>query len=70
MNVTQSIGLFALAGLCEIGGGWLAWQWLRNGKPFVWVLGGAVVLVLRRASVGRTQPMEASSSRFRFCGAG
>lgn len=29
----ESLGLFALAGLCEIGGGYLVWLWLREGKP-------------------------------------
>ena len=24
----RSMSLFVLAGLCEIGGGWLIWQWL------------------------------------------
>ena len=35
-----------LAGVCEIGGGYLVWQWWRNGAP--WAIGeaGAVVLVL------------------------
>lgn len=46
MNVTRSIGLFVLAGVCEIGGGWLMWQWLRAGKPSVWGVVGAAVLVL------------------------
>ncbi len=46
MNVAHSIGLFVLAGLCEIGGGWLVWQWLRGGKLITWGLGGAVVLIL------------------------
>ncbi len=46
MEVIKSIGLFLLAGLCEIGGGYLVWQWLREGKG-IWVgLIGAVVLVL------------------------
>ncbi|HSD84435.1 MAG TPA: YnfA family protein [Anaerolineae bacterium] len=46
MEVVKSIGLFLLAGLCEIGGGYLVWQWLREGKS-VWVgLIGGVVLVL------------------------
>ncbi len=46
MEVAKSIGLFVLAGLCEIGGGYLVWQWLREGKG-IWVgLIGAVVLVL------------------------
>jgi len=42
----KSLALFVLAGLCEIGGGYLVWQWWRNGAP--WVVGGlgAVVLFL------------------------
>jgi small multidrug resistance family-3 protein len=46
MNVTRSIGLFVLAGVCEIGGGWLVWQWLRAAKPVAWGGAGAVILVL------------------------
>ena len=44
--VGQSVALFILAGLCEIGGGYLVWQWWRNDAP--WVLGmlGAGFLVL------------------------
>jgi small multidrug resistance family-3 protein len=30
MEIVRSLILFALAGLAEIGGGWLVWQWLRN----------------------------------------
>ena len=38
--------LFVLAGLAEIGGGWLVWQWLRNGKGlWVGLLGGAVLVL-------------------------
>ena len=38
--------LFMLAGLAEIGGGWLVWQWLRNGKGlWVGLLGGAVLVL-------------------------
>lgn len=37
---------FLLAGLCEIGGGYLVWLWLRSGRPW-WVgLVGAAVMVL------------------------
>lgn len=46
MNIMRSMMLFVLAGLCEIAGGWLLWQWLRAGRPAVWGLAGAVVLVL------------------------
>ncbi len=37
-------GLFVLAGLCEIGGGYLVWGWMREHKPFLWALLGAGVL--------------------------
>ena len=38
--------LFVLAGLCEIGGGYLVWGWMREHKPATWALGGGVVLAL------------------------
>jgi hypothetical protein len=28
--VSRSVILFIVAGLCEIGGRWLVWQWLRD----------------------------------------
>jgi len=37
-------GLFVLAGLCEIGGGYLVWGWMREHKPLAWVLLGALIL--------------------------
>lgn len=37
-------GLFVLAGLCEIGGGYLVWGWMRESKPLVWAVLGAAVL--------------------------
>lgn len=45
-QVAYSISSFVLAGLCEIGGGWLVWRWLREGKGFPWGLAGAVILIL------------------------
>ena len=37
-------GLFMLAGLCEIGGGYLVWGWMREHKPLLWgALLGAVL---------------------------
>jgi small multidrug resistance family-3 protein len=42
----RSVVLFALAGLAEIGGGYLVWQWWREGRPWPVGLVGAVVLVL------------------------
>jgi len=35
-----------MAGLCEIGGGWLVWQWLKEGKGFTWGLVGGFILIL------------------------
>ena len=37
-------GLFVLAGLCEIGGGYLVWGWMREHKPLTWALLGAAIL--------------------------
>lgn len=39
-------GLFVLAGLCEIGGGYLVWGWARENKPVLWALLGAAILAL------------------------
>lgn len=39
-------GLFVLARLCEIGGGYLIWGWMRESKPLTWALLGALVLAL------------------------
>ena len=35
---------FVLAGLCEIGGGYLVWGWMREHKPLAWALVGALIL--------------------------
>jgi len=46
MLITKSIILFVLAGLCEIGGGYLVWLWLREGKSLLVGILGGVILVL------------------------
>ena len=44
--ILRAMILFVLAGLAEIGGGWLVWQWLRNGKGlWMGLLGGAVLVL-------------------------
>jgi small multidrug resistance family-3 protein len=56
----RSLLLFVLAGLCEIGGGYLFWLWLREGKS-VWlaVIGTAILAIygvlptLQTVSFGR-----------------
>lgn len=38
--------LFVIAGLAEIGGGYLVWLWLRNGKS-AWIgIAGGIILFL------------------------
>src|SRR5262245_61567470 len=41
----RSVLLFVVAGLCEIGGGYLVWQWWRNGASWGLGFAGAVLLV-------------------------
>jgi small multidrug resistance family-3 protein len=42
----KSFLYFLLAGLCEIGGGYLVWLWLREHKSMWYAAAGALVLVL------------------------
>ena len=44
--IAKSLFYFVLAGFCEIGGGYLVWLWLREGRNPWYGLAGAVVLVL------------------------
>jgi small multidrug resistance family-3 protein len=45
-SLARSLGLFLVAGLCEIGGGYLVWQWWRRGaSPAVGVVGAAVLVL-------------------------
>lgn len=46
MNLLKSLSIFILAGLFEIGGGYLVWQWLKEGKPLWWGLAGGLILAL------------------------
>ena len=46
MTILRALLLLVLAGLAEIGGGYLVWQWLREGKA-MWIgLVGGLVLTL------------------------
>lgn len=45
-KIPYSVCLFIMAGLCEIGGGWLVWQWLKVGRGFTWGLVGGFILIL------------------------
>ena len=42
----KSILYFILAGLFEIGGGYLIWLWLREGKPISYAVTGGIILFL------------------------
>lgn len=44
MEIIKSTSIFVLAGICEIGGGYLVWLWLKEGKP-IWlgILGGLIL---------------------------
>ncbi len=45
-TILRSLFLFVLAGLAEIGGGYLVWQWLREGKAlWMGIVGGAVLFL-------------------------
>ena len=43
--ILHSLALFIMAGLCEIGGGYLVWQWWRGGASWLVGLVGAALLV-------------------------
>lgn len=45
MNFIKVISIFVLAGLCEIGGGYLVWLWVKEEKPIWYGLLGAVLLI-------------------------
>lgn len=70
--------LFVLAGLCEIGGGYLVWGWMREHKPLQWALVGGLILAAYGVVAalqfisefgGPTPHTAASSSPWRWPGA-
>ena len=46
MQIVESIIYFIMAGLCEIGGGYLVWLWLREGANIWFGFFRAIILVL------------------------
>jgi small multidrug resistance family-3 protein len=44
--IAKSLLYFVLAGFCEIGGGYLVWLWLREGRSAWLAACGAAVLAL------------------------
>jgi len=54
--IVKSISIFILAGFCEIGGGYLIWQSLKEGKP-IWygILGGLILALYGVVATLQTQ---------------
>lgn len=46
MFFLKSIAIFILAGLCEIGGGYLVWLYIKGGKPMYYASLGGIILAL------------------------
>jgi hypothetical protein len=63
----KSLLYFLWAGLFEIGGGYLIWLWLREGKPFWW----GILAELLELSMGllqlSNQKILAECMRLRWC---
>ncbi len=45
-SIVWSMALFVSAGLCEIGGGYLVWQWWRGGASRLLGIAGGLLLFL------------------------
>ncbi len=45
-DIARSAALFLVAGLMEIGGGYLVWLWLREGRSAIIGAAGGLLLVL------------------------
>jgi small multidrug resistance family-3 protein len=45
-QIVYALILFIFARLAEIGGGYLVWLWLREGKPYWYGLIGSMILIL------------------------
>jgi small multidrug resistance family-3 protein len=57
VDILRSVILFVLAGLAEIGGGWLVWQWLRSGWGISWgLLGGCILFLYGVLPTLQTEP--------------
>jgi hypothetical protein len=74
MSILSSLGLFVLAGLCEIGGGYLVWLWFREGRPLTYGIVGAIILVLygilptfHRHNLGVSMPRMVECSSYCRC---
>lgn len=62
MEIAKSLFYFLIAGIFEIGGGYLVWLWLRGGKGILYGAAGAIILILY-GIVPTLQPPNASFGR-------
>ncbi|MVX64485.1 YnfA family protein [Clostridium chromiireducens] len=60
MEIIKSLFYFILAGVFEIGGGYLIWIWLRDGKSLWYGIVGGVILIL----YGIIPTLQPSSANF------
>lgn len=44
--IPRSVALFVLAAVAEIGGGYLMWRWLRDGRSVFFGIAGAALLII------------------------
>ena len=62
MEVVKSLFYFIVAGIFEIGGGYLVWLWLREGKSIGYGVMGAIALILY-GIIPTLQPQNVNFSR-------
>jgi small multidrug resistance family-3 protein len=46
MGIVRSLLVFVIAGICEIGGGYLVWLWIKESKPLYYGIIGLIILGL------------------------
>jgi small multidrug resistance family-3 protein len=49
--ILRSLLYFVMAGLCEIGGGYLVWLWVRESKSAWLALFGALLEVISKENI-------------------
>lgn len=77
-EISKSFFYFILAGLCEIGGGYLVWLWLREDKGRLYFIAGSAILIVYGivppcnlpVSDGPMRRTAVSSSSFPYSGDG
>ncbi len=55
MEILKAIGFFLLAGLCEIGGGYLVWLHIREDKS-IWLMIAGIFILFLYGVIATLQP--------------